>query len=148
MIPLKITILNKPKKVRRETIVKNIIGTIVVNNDKYYVECELRDVEGFVNGIRLVNIHPKSTETKGKRVVYLKDPRRRGRYIKLIRFKDDASNFPVPNAMPFRPGYLVKGVIINENDKLYFRIGSCCHPAQVKDDGTFDTEDNIDIIDE
>ena len=147
MIPLKVVILNKPKKVRRQIIAERITGTIVLKDNEFLVRCALKDVDGFENGIRFVRIDSKSFETKGKTTVYIKDPNRKGCYVKIIRFKSEAMCFRVPNAYPFRPGFTTKGNIINVDDKLYFRITNCCHPSQLNNDGSFKDEDNI-IIDE
>lgn len=133
MIPLKITIINKPKKVKREVIKENAAGIIVYFKDSYFVKCSIYNVDGFENGIRLIPLHPSSFDCKGKTTVWVKDNKNPNKYIKIIRFQPEADNFPIANALPFRPGFIAKGSIINEHDIIYFKMSGCWHQSQIYD---------------
>lgn len=116
----------KPIKKPKSKIEKDVEGVVVEQEGKYYVRVDFSDIEGFEDCVRLLNITEDSYDTRGKESVWTKTE---NRYIRIIRFKDEAIVWPIPNAIPFRPTWNVKGdVIIEPDNKLSFRIKSCYPP--------------------
>lgn len=127
MIPLKLKLNIAVKNKRKKILGRNVEGIICEIDNKYVVEYNIKDIEGFSNGLMLLPITEDSYSCINKTTVWFKD--KKGKYIKLIRFADEAKVFNKPKPyIPFRPGYIAKGNLVNIDNKLYFRIIGCYHP--------------------
>lgn len=87
-------------------------GKIVFDDDKLKVRV----------GTTLYPITVESYSNKGKRIVYSRNRDKHGNYIKVIRDKELLSELPTANYIPFKPGLLAKGKLININNNTHFRI--------------------------
>lgn len=73
-------------------------------------------------GTNVYSITIDSYSNKGKKIVYSRNRDEHGNYIKIIRDKEILPELPISSYLPFKPGLLVKGKLININNIIQFHI--------------------------
>lgn len=135
VISRKINISIKPAKSNKPKIIKrDVVGIVVCDNDKYFVNYDVTTIEGFEDYKKILDITEESYNTRGKVNVWMKNPKGKG-YLRIIRLKEEAMVFPVANAIPFRRDWCVRGNVIHQNNNLYFDIKDC-YPNNIYENST------------
>lgn len=104
----------KTNNITRRIIEKSVTGKITEDSSTGVIKVEFND--------NLYDIHPDSYKTYGKRRVYRKV---KNEWIEYDRPCSE-DRLSMPNYwFPFRPKYICIGNVVQENDKVYFKIRSC-----------------------